>query len=165
MSKIVASVLWRRLDHEGHDACRLIDTGGGWALVGQASFMEEGGLLCGLAYDIRCARDWTTRSARVSGFVDNEPLDWRVDRSQSGAWTVNGERQPSLDGLVDVDLGLTPATIWSPCAGFRLRPGRRRLRPPHGLLFPNCGWTGWSRRTAASTPTATTTPASTTTRC
>ena len=110
MSKTVASILWRRLDHEGHDACRLIDNGDGWTLAGQASFLEEGGFLCGLAYDIRCARDWTTRSAQVSGFVNESPLDWRVVRSESGVWTVNGEPQPSLDGLVDVDLGFTPAT-------------------------------------------------------
>ena len=110
MSKIIASILWRRLDHEGHDACRLIDNDDSWTLAGQASFLEEGGLLCGLAYDIRCARDWTTRSARVSGFVDKGPLDWQVVRSESGVWSVNGEPQPSLDGLVDVDLGFTPAT-------------------------------------------------------
>lgn len=136
MSEIVASVLWRRLDHEGHDACRLIDTGDGWALAGQASFMEEGGLLCGLAYDIRCARDWTTRSAEVSGFVDKSPLAWRMERSQSGAWTVNGAHQPSLDSLVDIDLGFTPATNLVALRRFSLEVGASAVAPAAWFAFP-----------------------------
>jgi len=136
MSKTIASILWRRLDHEGHDACRLLDNGDSWMLAGQASFLEEGGLLCGLAYEIHCGRDWTTRSARVSGFVDKSPLDWRVVRSESGAWTVNGELQPSLDGLIDVDLGFTPATNLVALRRLALGIGASAPTPAAWFPFP-----------------------------
>jgi hypothetical protein len=136
MPKTAASILWRRLDHEGHDACRLIDDGDGWTLCGQACFLEQGGLLCGLAYDIRCARDWTTRSAQVSGFLDRSPLDWRVERSESGQWTVDGKRQPSLDGLIDVDLGFTPATNLIAIRRSALAIGELASTPAGWFAFP-----------------------------
>lgn len=41
-----------------------------------------------------------------------------------GAWSVGGERRPDLDGCVDVDLGITPATNTLPI---------RRLDPPVGV--------------------------------
>jgi hypothetical protein len=136
MSKTIASILWRRLDYEGHDACHLIDTDDGWTLSGQASFLEEGRLLCGLAYEVHCARDWTTRSAQVSGFVDKVPLDWQVVRSESGEWTVNGERQSSLDGLIDLDLGFTPATNLIALRRLSLDAGESALAPAAWFPFP-----------------------------
>lgn len=134
---IAASILWRRLDNEGHDACRLIETGAGWNLAGQASFKEEGNLLCGLAYDVAFGKDWVTRSAVVTGFVDQSPLDWRVERSADGQWNVNGSHQADLDGLTDVDLGFTPATNLIALRRFALDIGASTAAPASWFAFPD----------------------------
>lgn len=137
MGKIAASILWRRLDHEGHDACRLIEAPDGWTLSGQANFVEEGDLLCGLIYQVECGPDWVTRKARVSGFVDRSPLNWSVERSDDGQWKVNGTRQADLDSLIDVDLGFTPATNLIALRRFALGIGESAEAPAAWFAFPD----------------------------
>lgn len=137
MGRIVASILWRRLDHEGHDACRLIETPDGWTLSGQANFVEEGGLLCGLAYRVECARDWVTRKADVSGFVGREPLSLSIAHSPDAGWTVDDKARPDLDGLIDVDLGFTPATNLIALRRFALKIGESALAPAAWFAFPD----------------------------
>lgn len=137
MDKIIASILWRRLDHEGHDACRLVETPDGWTLSGQASFVEEGGLLCGLAYRVECGRDWVTRKADVSGFVDREPLSLSIVHSAEAGWTVDGRTRPDLEGLIDVDLGFTPATNLIALRRFALGIGESALAPAAWFAFPD----------------------------
>lgn len=136
MALIVASILWRRLDHEGHDACSLVETAEGWTLAGQASFVDEGGLLCGLRYGVTCAPDWTTRHAMIAGFVDRQPLDWRIERNVAGRWSINESHQPNLDGLIDVDLGFTPATNLIAIRRLDLGIGVSAPAPAAWFAFP-----------------------------
>lgn len=103
------SILWKRLDAPGHDACRLGWTGDGWLLEGVAAWGEEG-KPAALTYRILCARTWRTRRGRITGSIGTRRVDFRVRRTRGGAWTLNDEIVPGLDGCVDLDLGFTPAT-------------------------------------------------------
>ena len=67
MTVTTASILWRRLDVEGHDACLLSQADGAHSLEGQAIFVQDGKPCC-LAYEVICEAGWRTRSARVDGF-------------------------------------------------------------------------------------------------
>jgi uncharacterized protein len=109
METIVATAFWRRLDTEGHDACRLIRKSDGWRLAGAAVFDHEGEL-CILDYVVDCDPQWRTQSARVHGSVGFEPLVFEVKSAPGGAWLLNGAVQPKAHGLIDLDLGFTPAT-------------------------------------------------------
>jgi hypothetical protein len=68
MTAMVASILWRRLDVEGHDACVLWQTDGGHRLKGQAIVIQDGKPCC-LAYEVDCDAGWHTRAERIDGFL------------------------------------------------------------------------------------------------
>lgn len=142
-----ASILWRRLDLEGHDACRLSETGplsetgrlsqsnGGRSLRGQALFVQDGKPCC-LAYEVTCDAGWHARSARVDGFLGTQDLHYAIERLADGGWTLNGERQEEVGGLIDVDLGFTPATNLLAIRRFDLEIGMATSAPAAYLTFP-----------------------------
>jgi hypothetical protein len=103
------SILWRRLDDAGHDACRLVEKEGGWRLEGAAVFLHEGVPAC-LDYKVDCDGAWRTREGAVHGWGGERFVDFRVTRAPDGVWTLNGQVMPDVTGCVDLDLGFTPAT-------------------------------------------------------
>ena len=105
----MTAALWRRLDVPGHDACRLRPAAGGWVLDGTAVF-RHAGAPAALAYRVECDAAWQTRRGRVRGWLGDRAVDQAVERAPDGAWTLDGVAAPGLDGLVDLDLGFTPAT-------------------------------------------------------
>lgn len=135
MTETVAAILWRRLDVPGQDACRLIRHGDGWELNGHAIFEHEGAP-CSLAYAAFCDAGWQTRSASVNGFLGDRDLAFDIARTAGGEWLLNGVVQPGLDGLVDVDLGFTPATNLLALRRFDLAVGQNTPAPAAYLAFP-----------------------------
>jgi hypothetical protein len=105
----INTILWRRLDAAGHDACRLVQLESDWRLEGTAAF-EHGGVPACLAYEVHCDGEWRTREGVVHGWVGAQPIDFRVARTPDGIWTLNGQVVPHLGDCVDLDLGFTPAT-------------------------------------------------------
>jgi len=105
---VVASIVWRRVDLPGHDACYLEPEGSGWRLHGTAVFKHVQGP-SELAYAIRCDEGWHTLEGRVRGNIGGKPVLTSITRTARG-WSVNGTLQPDLEGLTDLDLGFTPAT-------------------------------------------------------
>jgi hypothetical protein len=135
MMQTVASILWRRLDLEGHDACLLSETGSGWTLTGHALFVQDGEP-CSIAYKVDCDTGWHTRSAHADGFLGTQELHYSIDRLAEGRWTLNGEHQAEVDGLIDVDLGFTPATNLLALRRFALDVGMTTPAPAAYLTFP-----------------------------
>lgn len=130
-----ASILWRRLDLEGHDACLLCATGNGWRLEGHALFLQDG-QPCSLAYAVDCDPGWRARSARVDGFLGAQILHYEIERLADGQWTLNGAEQGAVARLVDVDLGFTPATNLLAIRRFDLGVGTATPAPAAYLAFP-----------------------------
>jgi hypothetical protein len=102
------TMLWRRLDQPGHDACQLVASVAGWRLCGTAVFGHEEGP-AHLRYDVRADAHWRTRAGRVDGWVGDRPVRIRVRRLASG-WEVNGTASDLARECLDLDLGFTPAT-------------------------------------------------------
>jgi len=103
------SVLWRRLDNPGHDACRLEEAPGGWRIEGAAVFRENG-VVVRLSYEVACDSRWRTREGRVAGALGTQTVRFEIERSGDGRWTANGQAQAGLQDCDDLDLGFTPAT-------------------------------------------------------
>jgi hypothetical protein len=106
----VASILWRRLDTPGHDACRLEQDGSGWQLDGAAVFRHEDGRLARLNYRVQSDGRWHSRSGTVRGWLGDAAVDLAITRDTRGAWILNGTAVPGLEHCPDLDLGFTPAT-------------------------------------------------------
>ena len=135
MTSTLASILWRRLDMEGHDACLLSQAEGGYSLKGQAIFVQDGQPCC-VTYQVTCDAGWQTKSARVDGFLGLRALRYAIERAADGRWTLNGEIQRDVAGLVDVDLGFTPASNLLAIRRFDLDVGQATPAPAAYLTFP-----------------------------
>ena len=109
MATQLASILWRRLDVPGHDACRLVAFGEGRRLEGTALFLHEG-LPARLAYEVECDRAWRSRCGAVRGWIGARAVEISIERSSEGAWMLDGRPVAGLEDCADLDLGFTPAT-------------------------------------------------------
>jgi hypothetical protein len=105
----VASILWRRLDVPGHDACRLKGGAAGWKLEGAAVFRQDG-LPARLDYAVSCDLSWQTRHGQVHGWIGPRSIEISVVRTEGGDWTLNGATVEGLAHCMDLDFGFTPAT-------------------------------------------------------
>ena len=105
---IESSILWRRLDTPGHDACQLRSSTVGWQLDGTAVFRHDESP-ARLDYSLTCDRSWLTQQGHVSGWIGSRVIDLRVARD-AGVWTLNGEVIEGLGECLDLDLAFTPAT-------------------------------------------------------
>ena len=77
----IETMLWRRLDAPGHDACRLWVTANGWELTGTAVCRHDAGPAC-LDYEIEGDAQWRTRSGRVRGWVGSREVRADVQCSE-----------------------------------------------------------------------------------
>lgn len=134
MNEALASILWRRLDVEGHDGCRLSRKEDGFELTGQALF-EHDGEPCSLAYQVTCDGMWRTLSASVHGFLGARDINYEL-ACLDGTWTLNNVVQPLVEGLIDVDLNFTPATNLIAIRRLDLAVGAETPAPAAWLAFP-----------------------------
>lgn len=135
MADLVAAILWKRLDVEGHDACRLLRLGHGWQLNGHAIFEHEG-RPCSLRYMAECDDAWQARLANVEGWLDAAELKFEIRKTGDAKWSLNGVEQPQAEGCIDVDLGFTPATNLIAIRRFNLGIGQKTPAPAAYLSFP-----------------------------
>jgi hypothetical protein len=135
---IEAIVLWRRLDMEGHDCCRLIRETGGWTIDGVSNFLDQTGP-ASLHYRVNCDSGWTVNEATVRGFAGTMAVDLTIDRSQSGAWQLNGKEQHLSAAILDLDLAFTPATNILPLRRMDIAIGDTKAAPAAYLPFPDVG--------------------------
>jgi hypothetical protein len=117
------SILWRRLDTPGHDACRLDRSATGWQLEGTAVFLHQGNP-ARLDYRLVCDTAWRTQQGHVQGWIGSDPLELRIARTNAGVWTLNGATVPNLEDCVDLDFGFTPATNLSQLRRLALEVGQ-----------------------------------------
>jgi uncharacterized protein len=122
------TILFRRHETPGHDACRLI-VGTAERRIEGAAVFTWGGMATYLAYDVVTHQDWRARHARVCGWVGARSIDVAIEREASGDWLLNGAVVPGLKGCVDVDLGFTPATNLLQLRRIQLRIGEKAEVP------------------------------------
>src|SRR5512143_1269845 len=131
-----ASILWRRVDRPGHEACRLTAVRGGWRLQGTAVF-DHRGLPCRFDYYIRVDAAWRTRSAVVEGWIGARNVRREIAVSPSRRWTMDGKAQPRVAGCVDIDLNFSPSTNVLPIRRLALGVGREATLRAAWLRFPS----------------------------
>lgn len=135
--KLEDSILWRRLDSPGHDCCGLWVFEDSRYLQGTAVFDSEG-RPCKLEYRIDCDLSWRTRSVSITGWTGKSPVSIEISARPGGIWVMNGDYQSDeVTGLVDVDLGFTPATNLVQICRMSLEIGQEAEVPVVYLNFPS----------------------------
>ncbi|PKN30783.1 MAG: hypothetical protein CVU64_01780 [Deltaproteobacteria bacterium HGW-Deltaproteobacteria-21] len=109
MENLIPSIIWRRLDTPGHDACRLTGSASAWQIEGTAVFSHEG-VPAKLSYRVMSDLGWHTQQGEVHGWFGGKTVDFLIARNTSGEWTMNGAVVPGLEDCIDLDFGFTPAT-------------------------------------------------------
>jgi hypothetical protein len=127
--QMIASMLWRRLDTSGHDACRLERSGDNWQLDGAAAFRHEDGRIAQLHYRVRCDKAWHTQWGTVRGWLGGEAIDLSIVRDAHGGWKLNDSPVTELGHCTDLDLGFTPATNLLQLRRLHLAPGETADAP------------------------------------
>jgi hypothetical protein len=74
-------------------------------------------------YQVLCTAEWVTTYAAVSVETGSDVRSVELHREPDGTWLRQGEPQPGLHGLFDVDLGFTPATNTLPVRRLGLAVG------------------------------------------
>jgi hypothetical protein len=131
----VNTVFWRRLDHPGHEAARLVHHAPFWQLGGTAVFAEDG-RICRLEYQVVCDAGWRTLHAKVTGWVGGQPIKVEVYTDTARRWSVNGRDAPDVAGCVDFDLSFSPSTNTIALRRLALNPGERAEVRSAWLRFP-----------------------------
>ncbi|MDX8352368.1 putative glycolipid-binding domain-containing protein [Cognatiyoonia sp. IB215182] len=108
-SRLPRTVLWRRIDVEGLDACHYGRSESGYEISGTAIYLE-GNEPANFTYRISCSTDWSSNSAWVTGRLGATEKNIKLSRDAGGEWAFNDESVAGLDGLLDIDLGFSPAT-------------------------------------------------------
>ena len=130
-----ASFFWRKLDHPGHDSCRLFKLPKGWFLSSAAVFSDND-KPCHLYYEVTADAVWKTQRAKLFGFVGNDAVDLRIRSTSTQRWFANGVEQDNVAGCLDLDLGFTPATNLVAIRRLSLKVGQRAEAPAAYLAFP-----------------------------
>ncbi|HEX6068930.1 MAG TPA: putative glycolipid-binding domain-containing protein [Longimicrobiaceae bacterium] len=130
------SMLWRRLDHPGHESAWVLPAGEGWQLTGTAVFEHEGQPCC-LEYTVECGPDWVTRSARVRGSAAGAVVDLKIEADPERRWRVDGAERPEVEGCLDIDLNFSPSTNLLPIRRLDLAVGEQASVRAAWLRFPS----------------------------
>jgi len=131
-----ASILWRGMTLPGHEACRLYSQDTHWHLAGTAVFSYDGQPYK-LDYHILCDERWNTLSARVAGWLGDNPLEIELKVEADRRWVVNGILHPAVAGCVDIDLNFSPSTNLIPIRRLDLAVGESAEVSAAWLKFPS----------------------------
>jgi hypothetical protein len=145
MTKPTVAFFWRKVDHPGHDSCRLFKLSGGWRLSGVAVFWEAR-RACHFQYDVIADVGFRTKSATVVGYFGKKAVEIRIRSAGPGRWRVNGTPNADLAGCLDVDLGFTPATNLLALRRLALRVGQHAEAPAAYFEFPGLRFTRLPQR-------------------
>jgi hypothetical protein len=126
-------VVWQRTDTFGLEVAEI--DGPPLRLEGDVVLVEDGEPLA-VAYRVECDDEAKTRRAVVRAKRRGMLQECALERGPGDRWTWNGAPMPLLDGLVDVDLSITPSTNTPPFRRLRLAAGQRAEITAAWVSFP-----------------------------
>lgn len=130
------AIVWKMLEHSGHEYAHVFLSGDQWSLAGTAVFSYERSP-CRLNYEVLCDARWRTRSVNVHGWVGSERVDLALSVDGAQQWCVNGVAVPLLSGCIDIDLGFSPSTNLLPIRRLGLDIGQEARVEAAWLRFPS----------------------------
>jgi hypothetical protein len=136
MGEQIRAVGWRRVGEFGAECCALGREGTDWWLAGTAVATLDG-VPAAARYTVRCDAAWRTRAVAVTVSTGLSDRSLRLEVGDDGVWRRDGRPLPELDGCVDVDLGVTPATNTLPIRRLGLAVGAQAEVVAAWVRFPD----------------------------
>jgi hypothetical protein len=128
-------VLWRRLDEPAFDHCRLVEFAEGYALEGTVLTVLDG-QPARIHYGVFCGHDWLTRHAHAAVVQGTVARQIQFRRDEENRWWRDDVHVPALDGVLDIDLSITPATNTLPLRRLTLGVGASEDTDAAWVRFP-----------------------------
>lgn len=107
--RLIQAVLWHRMDEPALEYCGLWEAADAHIVEGRLLTVVERSP-AEVRYTVDCGRDWETRTVQLTLTRGESSRRLALRRDEQGRWWRGEERTAALDGLLDVDLGFTPAT-------------------------------------------------------
>lgn len=116
-------VVWRNMLIDGTDYCALWSTSEGWLLKGSVVgvLKNHGPMLA--SYEVHCDRNWLTHRVQVERTIGEDRRMVSLSVESRGLWRSAGRELHEVNGCLDVDLALTPATNTLPIRRLALPVG------------------------------------------
>jgi hypothetical protein len=133
--------MWQRLDLPGAEFCALSRLDDGWQLAGAAvaalGTCDSGaGVPLRADYVVECDEDWRTRGATLTVISEGSERRLQIRAEGDGMWSVNGQAVEGVQGCIDVDLNVTPATNTLPIRRLNLAVGESAEVVATWVRFP-----------------------------
>lgn len=131
----VRTILWANRDSENFDCCSLLQTERGFLLRGVA-LLSADNLPMRVSYSVDCTDRWETQMVEVRAWKGDHEALISLQVDEDHRWWQDGNEQVDFRGLVDVDLGFTPATNTLPIRRMKLEKGGSDLTTTVWVQFP-----------------------------
>jgi hypothetical protein len=108
----------------------------GWLLTGTVvAVIDE--LPLRVSYEVRCNHEWQTRQVDLTLTTAAGERHRRMDAPGDGSWLLAGQSIDEVEGCVDIDLGITPATNVLPIRRLNLAVGESADVVATWVRFPS----------------------------
>lgn len=126
--------VWHCLTLHSTEHCVVLRDPDGWTMRGAVTVPVDDDH-ADIRYMVNTDEAWVTKGVDVE--ITDTTGQQRISVVvKGGEWTVNGDRDDSLSGCVDVDLGWTPATNTLPIRRLSLDVGEKATTRSAWLRFP-----------------------------
>jgi len=133
--RLVHTLIWQRHEPPGSEYFGLWRDGEGWQLRGTVVLPLDG-VPARIRYGIICDAQWRTQAVHVALRTGAEEQALHLTADPAGNWKRGGEPLPVIQGCVDIDLEITPATNTLPIRRLDLAPGSSADVTAAWLRFP-----------------------------
>lgn len=132
---LIKSLLWSYPQDHSIEYFSLVEETDHYLLKGTVISLLESEPAC-IHYVLRCTESWKTRSVIVQQQWANTEKQMSIKVHDNQHWTLNDEPVPFADGLIDIDLGVTPATNTLPIRRLSLSTNESQETTAVWVRFP-----------------------------
>jgi len=133
---LLRTLIWQRHTPPGAEYFGLWRDDSGWQLRGTV-IVPLNFLPVRVRYGIVCDAGWRTRAVHVAFRTGTKEQALHLTADGNGNWERAGEALPELQGCLDVDLEVTPATNTLPVRRLALSPGHHANVTAAWVRFPD----------------------------